>query len=73
MSPCSFHSGQMCTASSRIFVQAGVYDEFLKEYKRVSQIGQRGDAFDADTTRGPVVSEVQFKVRLSCLVRGSSC
>lgn len=61
----SFHSGQMCTASSRIFVQEGIYNAFMDRYKAAANHGKRGDIFDLDTTRGPVVSEIQYNVSLS--------
>ena len=61
----SFHSGQMCTASSRIFVQEGIYNAFMVRYKASANHGKRGDIFDLDTTRGPVVSEIQYNVSLS--------
>ena len=59
----SGHSGQMCTAGSRIFVQEGVYDNFMKELHQASQAAKPGDVFDPSTTHSPLVSETQLKVR----------
>jgi acyl-CoA reductase-like NAD-dependent aldehyde dehydrogenase len=61
----SFNHGQCCCASSRIFVQSGIYDEFLKRFTAKSQTLKLGDPFGSDSHQGPQVSQIQFDVRLS--------
>ncbi|KAK7043954.1 hypothetical protein VNI00_008122 [Paramarasmius palmivorus] len=55
--------GQVCTAGSRIFVQSGVYDKFLKEFTAATQARASaiGDPFGSDTQHGPQVSQAQFE------------
>lgn len=59
----SHHAGQMCTAGSRIFVQEGIYDEFIKYLSQAAQAAQPGNGFDTDHKVDPVVSKTQFDVR----------
>ncbi|KAI0319880.1 aldehyde dehydrogenase [Amylostereum chailletii] len=54
------NSGQVCIASSRIFVQAGVYDKFLEAYAKGAQSFKLGDPFAPDSFQGPQVSKTQF-------------
>ena len=58
----SHHSGQMCSAGSRIFVQEGIYDKFVEAFTAASQAVKAGDLFDPTTTHTPVVSQLQFDV-----------
>mmetsp|Transcript_46299 Transcript_46299/g.83663 ORF Transcript_46299/g.83663 Transcript_46299/m.83663 type:complete len:582 (+) Transcript_46299:64-1809(+) len=54
-----FNHGQCCCASSRIFVHASIYDEFVeKSIKRANQ-RQVGDPF-ATVDQGPQVDKIQF-------------
>lgn len=59
--------GQACTAGSRIFVQEGIYDEFLTKFTAITKnfAAATGDPFDIGTQHGPQISQVQFDVRLS--------
>jgi acyl-CoA reductase-like NAD-dependent aldehyde dehydrogenase len=61
----SLNHGQCCTAGSRIFVQSGIYDEFLERFTAKSQSIKLGDPFRRDSYQGPQVSQIQFDVRLS--------
>ena len=61
----SYNHGQSCCASSRIFVQSGIYDEFLKRFTAKSQSRVLGDPFAKDSEQGPQISQIQFDVRLS--------
>lgn len=58
----SFNMGQACCAGSRIFVQAGIYDEFIQKFNLVAKGLKAGDLFDPKTTHGPQVSKTQFDV-----------
>ncbi|KAF7790303.1 hypothetical protein EIP86_001257 [Pleurotus ostreatoroseus] len=56
-----FNHGQACSASSRIYVQAGIYDEFLRKFTEKAQSLKLGDPFAADTYQGPMVSRQQYE------------
>lgn len=61
-------TGQVCTAGSRIFVQEGIYDQFLAKFTAAAKaVGAgAGDPFAPGTLHGPQVSQTQFDVRLRC-------
>lgn len=60
----SWSSGQVCMAGSRIFVQSGIYDEFLKRFTEKTRSLKLGDPFDPDAYQGPVVSKEHYDVLL---------
>ncbi|RAO74313.1 uncharacterized protein BHQ10_010325 [Talaromyces amestolkiae] len=52
--------GQICTASSRIFVKEGVYEDFVRQFKDYTVQNTRiVSQFDPQVTHGPQVSKVQ--------------
>ena len=53
-------SGQKCTASSRLIVDAKVHDEFVERFAKAAQGKKIGHALAEDTQLGPVVSEGQM-------------
>jgi len=55
-----FNHGQCCCAGSRIYVQEGVYDQFLEKFTARAKKNVVGDPFAADTFQGPQVSKLQF-------------
>ena len=60
------NQGQICTATSRILVQDGIYDDFLARFKRaVHTISKIGDQWDETTYQGPQVSKAQYDRILS--------
>lgn len=60
------NQGQICTATSRVLVQAGVFDRFLEAFKaRVRDISKVGDPFDGATFQGPQVTRAQMERILS--------
>src|SRR5712672_123827 len=63
--PSSWNHGQTCCAGSRIYVQSGIYEEFLKRFTEEAQKLKLGDPFVADTYQGPQISKVHFDVRFS--------
>jgi acyl-CoA reductase-like NAD-dependent aldehyde dehydrogenase len=68
-----YNQGQVCTATSRILVQEGVYDEFVKQFKEhVKQTSVVGDPFKDDTFQGPQVTKTQFERVLSYIESGKS-
>ena len=54
------NQGQCCCASSRLFVQEDIYDEFVKRAVAKSSARVVGDPKDPKTEQGPQVSELQF-------------
>ncbi|KAH9949945.1 aldehyde dehydrogenase domain-containing protein [Amylocystis lapponica] len=56
-----FNHGQNCSAGSRIFVQAGIYDEFLERFTQEALKITVGDPFDPSTVQGPQISKNQFQ------------
>lgn len=55
-----WNHGQACCAGSRIFVQEGIYDEFLKKFTEKAKSLKVGDPFAPDSYQGPQVSEIQY-------------
>ncbi|BFZ58985.1 aldehyde dehydrogenase (NAD(P)(+)) ald5 [Savitreella phatthalungensis] len=55
-----YNGGQVCCAGSRIFVQEGIYDDFVKRFKERAQAHQVGDPLKEETFQGPQVSQLQF-------------
>ncbi|KAF2021786.1 aldehyde dehydrogenase-like protein [Aaosphaeria arxii CBS 175.79] len=66
-----YNQGQVCTATSRILVQEGVYDKFIEGFKKhVSETSVVGDPFKDDTFQGPQVTKTQFERVLSYIDAG---
>jgi aminomuconate-semialdehyde/2-hydroxymuconate-6-semialdehyde dehydrogenase len=55
------NSGQVCLAGSRLFVQRGVYDEFLARFVAAAEALRMGDPKDPATELGPLASEEHWK------------
>ena len=55
-----FSTGQRCTASSRIVVQAGIHDAFVERLTNKMKALKVGNPLDQETQIGPVVSERQL-------------
>ncbi|KAF8269931.1 aldehyde dehydrogenase domain-containing protein [Lactarius quietus] len=55
-----WNHGQTCCAGSRIFVQEGIYDEFVKRFTAKAKELKLGDPFATDSYQGPQVSQIQF-------------
>ncbi|MFM1886433.1 MAG: hypothetical protein RL026_1590 [Pseudomonadota bacterium] len=55
------HQGQICMASSRIFVQAGIADEFVKRLAAKAAHLPAGDPATGQVALGPVISERQLQ------------
>ncbi|USG62017.1 aldehyde dehydrogenase family protein [Sneathiella marina] len=60
-----FSTGQRCTASSRLIVEAGIHDAFVEEMTKALQRLKIGDALDKETNIGPVVDAKQLNSNLS--------
>jgi aldehyde dehydrogenase (NAD(P)+) len=67
------NSGQICTATSRILVQEGIYDQFIEAFKaQCKEISVVGDPFAEETFQGPQVTKAQYERVLSYISTGES-
>ncbi len=55
------NAGQVCLAGSRLFVQQGVYDEFVARFVAAAEALRMGDPKDPATELGPLASEEHWK------------
>jgi aminomuconate-semialdehyde/2-hydroxymuconate-6-semialdehyde dehydrogenase len=55
------NAGQVCLAGSRLFVQRGIYDEFMERYVQAAQAMKQGDPKDPSTEFGPLASKTHFE------------
>jgi len=53
-------SGQKCTASSRLIVDAKVHDEFVEKFAKAAEAKKVGHALGEGTELGPIVNEAQM-------------
>lgn len=55
-----FNHGQCCIAGSRVFVQEGIYAEFVKKATERALKTNVGNPMDANVHQGPQVDQAQF-------------
>jgi len=55
------NAGQVCLAGSRLYVQRGIYDEFLGRFTAAAQALVVGDPKDPATQLGPLASQEHWK------------
>ncbi|KAF5346549.1 hypothetical protein D9756_010091 [Leucocoprinus leucothites] len=67
-----WNHGQACCAGTRIFVQEGIYDEFLKKFTEKAKQIKLGDPFGEGTDQGPQVSQVQYDRIMSYIDSGKA-
>lgn len=65
-----FNQGQCCCASSRIYVQEGIYDAFVEKSRLFASQRIVGDPFDEKTQQGPQVDGEQFEKILGLIESG---
>lgn len=56
-----FNSGQVCTASSRLYVHEKIYDQVVEGISEFSQTMKTGNGLDMEVMFGPLVSERQLQ------------
>jgi acyl-CoA reductase-like NAD-dependent aldehyde dehydrogenase len=54
-------SGQVCSAGTRVFVHADIYDDFVERLAQASQSMTVGDPWQPTTMMGPLVSKEQYE------------
>ena len=51
------NAGQTCVCSNRFYVQAGVYDEFVRKFAAKVQTAKVGNGFEDGVNQGPLIEE----------------
>lgn len=64
-----FHSGQICTAPTRVIAHRSKYDELVETLKTFAGFLKVGDAMAEDTRVGPVITEVH-RDRVESMIQG---
>ncbi|KAK2785013.1 hypothetical protein FQN53_008064 [Emmonsiellopsis sp. PD_33] len=66
------NNGQICALGSRIYVQDGIYDEFVKKFAEHARKTPaiKGNPMDKEVTKGPIVSKMQHERVASYIARG---
>ena len=57
-----YSSGQVCSNGTRVFVQKGIKEAFLKRLTERLAAAKIGDPMDEDVSFGPMVSEAQLNI-----------
>jgi len=65
-------AGQKCTATRRIFVEDGIYDDFRERFLARVASGKVGDPADPEVEVGPVVNEAAMSEILAVVERAKS-
>ncbi|KAJ0960375.1 hypothetical protein J5N97_001792 [Dioscorea zingiberensis] len=55
------NKGEICVAGSRVYVQEGIYDEFVKKAAQTCKNWVVGDPFNPQVHQGPQVDKQQFE------------
>ena len=51
------NTGQTCVCANRIYVQSGIYDEFVERFSKAVQELNVGDSLDSEVDIGPLINE----------------
>ncbi|KAF9615541.1 hypothetical protein IFM89_024389 [Coptis chinensis] len=62
--------GEVCVAGSRVYVQEGIYDEFVRKCVEKAKKWVVGDPFDPQVHQGPQANRKQFDKILSYIEHG---
>ena len=55
------NAGQTCVCSNRLYVQAGVYDEFVEKFAAKVRTAKVGNGFEDGVNQGPLIEEAALK------------
>ncbi|CAG4919202.1 unnamed protein product [Colias eurytheme] len=64
------HQGQICIAASRLYVQSGIYDQFVKGAVEMAKTFKIGNPFEPGTQHGPQIDEGMMKKVLGYIEKG---
>jgi acyl-CoA reductase-like NAD-dependent aldehyde dehydrogenase len=64
----AFHSGQICTAPTRVIAQRGIYEQVVGALQQAAGRLKVGDPLAPDTVVGPLISDVQ-RGRVEALIQ----
>jgi aldehyde dehydrogenase (NAD+) len=67
-----YNSGEVCCAGSRLYVQEGIYEEFVSALKSATEAVKIGDPFDEETFQGAQTSQMQLDKILEYIEHGKS-
>ncbi|KAK8595625.1 hypothetical protein V6N13_000328 [Hibiscus sabdariffa] len=67
-----FNKGEICVASSRVFVQEGIYEKLEKKLVERAKATVVGDPFDPKVHQGPQTDKKQFEKILSYIEKGKT-
>ncbi|GMI92751.1 REDUCED EPIDERMAL FLUORESCENCE1, aldehyde dehydrogenase 2C4, aldehyde dehydrogenase 1A [Hibiscus trionum] len=65
-----YNKGEVCVASSRVYVQEGIYEKFEKKVVEKTNAWIVGDPFDPRVDQGPQIDKKQFEKILSYIEHG---
>ena len=65
-----YSTGQVCSNGTRVFVQNGIKDAFVKRFAERCDAIVLGDPLDEETHLGPMVSEAQMNIVLDYIAKG---
>lgn len=65
-----FNMGQTCCSGSRVYVQEGIYDKFLKRVVERAKEQVVGDPFKEEVNHGPQIDKTQFDKILEYIEHG---
>ncbi len=55
------NAGQTCVCSNRLYVQEGVYDEFVQKFAARVKTAKVGNGFDEGVNQGPLIEEAALQ------------
>ncbi|KIY53157.1 aldehyde dehydrogenase [Fistulina hepatica ATCC 64428] len=67
-----WNHGQACCAGSRVYVQEGIYDKFLKKFALKVRSIKVGDPFEEGIDQGPQVSQQQYNTIMGYIESGKA-
>ena len=67
-----YSTGQVCSNGTRVFVQKGIKEAFLKRLSERLDNAVIGDPMDPDTSFGPMVSQRQIDIVDSYIAKGKA-
>ena len=67
-----FNQGEVCTAGSRLLVEANIKEEFISKVKAAMQNWQPGNPLDPNTNVGAIVDKTQHERVIAFIEKGKS-